>query len=147
MEPTCGVHHWQSLTATTFIGAMPSSWYPLKWNVTYVHNQNPTGTGICVFPGLSYGDALVCSQLPTLKDRRNDICLSFSNQWKSLTTNYTILFQISELVDIHFVNLVNTNQRKQKLTELMVPWWTGAWNISAIQSNLIRGFIMEPLNP
>ena len=30
-----------------------------------------------IFPGLSYGDALVCSQLPTLKDRRNDICLSF----------------------------------------------------------------------
>ena len=26
-----------------------------------------------IFPGLSYGDALVCSQLPTLKDRRNDI--------------------------------------------------------------------------
>ena len=48
MEPTCGVHHWQSLTATTFIVAMPSSWYPLKWNVTHVHNQNSTGTGICV---------------------------------------------------------------------------------------------------
>ena len=30
-----------------------------------------------IFPGLSYGDALVCSQLPTLKDRRNDICLRF----------------------------------------------------------------------
>ena len=50
----------------------------------------------------------------------------FSNQWKSLPTNYTIFFQIPELVDIHFVNLDNTNQRKQKLTELMVPWWTGA---------------------
>ena len=24
------IMHWQSLTATTFIGAMPSSWYPLK---------------------------------------------------------------------------------------------------------------------
>ena len=30
-----------------------------------------------IFLGLSYGDALVCSQLPTLKDRRNDICLRF----------------------------------------------------------------------
>ena len=30
-----------------------------------------------IFPGLSYGDALVCSQLPKLKDRRDDICLRF----------------------------------------------------------------------
>ena len=75
-----------------------------------------------IFPGLLYGDALVCSQLPTLKDRRNDVCLRFSNQWNSLITNYTIFFQIPELVDINFVNLVNTNQRKQKLTKLMVPW-------------------------
>ena len=30
-----------------------------------------------IFPGLSYGDALVSSQLPTLKDRRNDICPRF----------------------------------------------------------------------
>ena len=29
----------------------------------------------------------------------------------------------------------------------MVPWWTGAWNISAIQSNLIRRFIIAPLDP
>ena len=30
-----------------------------------------------ISPGLSYGDALVCSQLPTLRERRNDICLRF----------------------------------------------------------------------
>ena len=30
-----------------------------------------------IFSVLSHGDALVCSQLPTRKDRRNDICLRF----------------------------------------------------------------------
>ena len=35
-----------------------------------------------IFQGLSYGDALVCSQLPTLKDRGNDICLRFFKSMK-----------------------------------------------------------------
>ena len=35
-----------------------------------------------IFPRLSYGDPLVCSQLPTLKDRRNDICLRFFKSMK-----------------------------------------------------------------
>ena len=38
-----------------------------------------------IFPGLAYGDALVSPQLPKLKERRNDICLSFS---KSMVKYY-----------------------------------------------------------
>ena len=104
MQTTRGVHHWQSLTAITFIGAIPSSWCPTnEMLLMYISNIQPILEYACaawhryviqyltdsiervqfwtmriIFPGLSYGDALVSPQSPKLRGRRNDICLSFS---------------------------------------------------------------------